>query len=237
MSFDGKRHILACGGLKSRDGIPPVVARMLELTGVQRPRLCLVPTADETDLSFVGAAERAAAGSRVSVSHLRLFPMPNVDDPATLLFDSDAIFVGGGSTANMLAVWRVHGIDDVLRRAWERGVIVGGSSAGAICWFEGGLTDSFGPALTALPDGLGVLSGSYCPHYDEEPRRSRFCEVIASGVLPAGIACDNGVTAHFVGSELVEVLSESEGARAVRVRPDAACGFVEEPVVTRLLRP
>jgi peptidase E len=104
---------------------------MLNWTGIEHSRLCLVPTADETDLSFVEAAQPAVAGSAVSVSRLRLFPKPNVEDPAGLLLDSDAIFAGLG-TANMLAIWRVHGIDDVLRRAWEHGVVLGDSSAGAI---------------------------------------------------------------------------------------------------------
>ncbi|MGP8162584.1 MAG: Type 1 glutamine amidotransferase-like domain-containing protein [Acidimicrobiales bacterium] len=233
MASDGRRHVFASGGSLSREGIPSVVTAMLDQTGVERPRLCFVPTADETDLTFIARVQRLLAGSAVAVSDLRLFPMPNVEDPAELLLSSDAIFVGGGSTANMLAIWRVHGIDGLLRRAWENGVVLGGWSAGAICWFEGGLTDSFGPALAALLDGLGILAGSYCPHYDEVPRRARFHEVIASGALPAGLACENGVTAHFVDSDLAEVLSEAGGARAWRVRRDAGGGAVEESIETR----
>jgi len=105
------------------------------------------------------------------LSHLALFPMPNVADPEDLLLSQDVIFVGGGSVANMVAVWRVHGLDQILRKAWQAGIVLTGSSAGGICWFESGTTDSFGRELRAFTDGLGLLAGSYCPHYDSEPGR------------------------------------------------------------------
>ena len=95
--------------------------------------------------------------------------MPNVADPEDLLLSQDVIFVGGGSVANMLAVWRVHGLDLIMRKAWQAGIVLAGSSAGGICWFDAGTTDSFGPELRAFTDGLGLLAGSYCPHYDSEP--------------------------------------------------------------------
>ena len=110
------------GALQPLRGIPPLVTTMLDATGKRAPRLCLLPTGDETDLHFVDAAERAFSESAVEVTCLRLFPMPNVADPAELVCSSDAVFVGGGSVANMLAVWRVHALDVALRAAWERGV-------------------------------------------------------------------------------------------------------------------
>src|SRR6266571_6582282 len=101
------------------------------------------------------------SGVSAQLSHLALFPMPNVADPEDLLLSQDVIFVGGGSVANMLAVWRVHGLDRILRKAWQAGIVLAGSSAGGICWFDGGTTDSFGHELRAFTDGLGLLAGSY----------------------------------------------------------------------------
>src|SRR5262249_8289020 len=148
-------------------------------------------------------------------SHLRLFTMPN-RDPREHLLAQDVIYVGGGSTANMLAVWRVHGLDGILREAWENGTVLAGVSAGANCWFESSVTDSFRP-LRALADGLGFLPGSCCPHFDGEPeRRPTYLRLVADGYLP-GLACDDGVAAHFVGTELREAVSSQPGARAYRV--------------------
>jgi peptidase E len=162
------------------------------------------------------------------VDHLALFPMPSVADPGDFLLSRDLIFVGGGSVANMLAVWRVHQLDRIMRAAWEAGVVLAGVSAGAICWFEGGTTDSFGPDLRPFTDGLGLLAGSYCPHYDSEPgRRPLFTSLVAAGRLPAGIACDDGAGAHFIDDELHAVVSGLPGAAGYLVRPDSGGGFTE----------
>ena len=126
------------------------------------------------------------------------------------------IYVGGGNTANLLAVWRAHGLDRVLRDAWTRGAILCGVSAGMLCWFRDGVTDSFGP-LARLGDGLGLLDASACPHYDGEPgRRAAFHAAIADGMAP-GWAADDGAALHFVGTELVEVVSSRRAAAAYRV--------------------
>jgi len=131
----------------------------------------------------------------------------------------DVVYVGGGNTANMLAVWRMHGMDEALRAAWEQGVVLCGSSAGMICWFEAGLTDSFGPQLEGMRDGLGFLPGSACPHYDgEELRRPRYRQLVDDG-FPAGWAAEDGVGLHFEGTELAEVVSALPGKRAYRVEP------------------
>jgi peptidase E len=150
------------------------------------------------------------------LTHLRFFPWPP-DDLRDLVLGQDAISVGGGNTANMLAIWRVHGFDVILREAWESGVLLFGVSAGMLCWFEAGVTDSFGPRLEGLRDGLGFLAGSACPHYDgEELRRPRYRVLVDDG-FPEGIAADDGVGLHYVGTQLREVVSCRPGATAYLV--------------------
>jgi dipeptidase E len=125
-------------------------------------------------------------------------------------------------------LWRAHGFDAVLREAWEQGVLLAGWSAGAICWFEAGVTDSFGPQLEGMRDGLGLLPGSACPHYDGEPlRRPRYAELVGEG-FPSGVALDDDVAAVYDGTELVDVLSSRDGATAYRVTPSG-----EEPLTAR----
>jgi peptidase E len=160
------------------------------------------------------------------MSHLHFFPWPPEDLRARVL-EHDVVLVPGGNTANMLAIWRVHGFETRLREAWEAGVVLAGWSAGAICWFEAGVTDSFGPAAL---DCLGFLPGSACPHYDgEELRRPRYAELLRDG-LPPGIAIDDGVAVRFEGTKLAEVASTREGAAAYRVSADG-----EEPLEAKLL--
>ncbi len=233
MSAEDERHIFACGGLLPRPGVPPIVTAMLAMTRKSAPRLCLLPTGDESDLDLVDAMQRALDGSPVEVSCLRLFPMPNVADPADVIGSSDAVFVNGGSTANMVAVWRVHGLDTALRDAWHAGVVVGGTSAGAMCWFEGGLTHSFGPQLEAWSDGLGLLGGSFCPHYDQASRRARYLAEVGAGALPSGLACSDGATAHFVGTELSEIVAETDDVEACRVERCSSGEPIERPIALR----
>ena len=146
--------------------------------------------------------------------------MPNTADPEDLLLSQDVIFVGGGSVANMLAVWRVHGLDRIMRAAWQAGIVLSGVSAGAICWFTGGTTDSFGADLRPFTDGLGLLSPSYCPHYDSEPsRRPLYQSLVAGGTLPPGIACDDGAAAHYVDDDLAEIVADRPAARGYLVEP------------------
>ena len=131
---------------------------------------------------------------------------------AELALAHGVILIGGGNTANMLAVWRVHGFDRVLREAWEAGVVLTGWSAGMICWFEAGVTDSFGPQLEGLRDGLGFLPGSACPHYDgEEQRRPVYQRLVHDG-FPPGLALDDDAGAHYVGTTLKRVLATTPAA-------------------------
>jgi peptidase E len=153
------------------------------------------------------------------VTHLSFYPWPPADLRA-LALAHDVIMVAGGSTANLLAVWRVHGFDRVLREAWENGVLLTGWSAGMICWFEAGVTDSFGPQLTGLRDGLGFLPGSACPHYDGEERRRPVYRQLVQDGFPPGIALDDEAGAHYLGTELKRVIASSPGAAGYRVSSD-----------------
>jgi dipeptidase E len=205
---------------------------ILELARQQRPRVLFVPTASAEDLSYTLSVYTALSG-RADVSHCPFFPWPP-PDMRELVLSQDVIYVGGGSTANMLAIWRVHGFDVLLREAWERGILLCGSSAGMICWFEAGVTDSFRPELDGMQDGLGFLTGSACPHYDgEELRRPRYHELVREG-FPGGLAADDGVGLLFRGDELAEVVSCFEGSQAYRV--ELTDGEVREtPLDARLL--
>jgi peptidase E len=221
--------IVAMGGLSWEDD----ERRRLEdyflgLSGAERPRVLLVPTAvaedaEPTLLLLTQLADRA------QVSYLSFFPWPP-SDLRELALAQDVIYVTGGNTANALAIWRVHGFDRILREAWEAGVVLTGWSAGMICWFEASVTDSFGPQLDGMRDGLGFLPGSACPHYDgEELRRPVYTRLVSEG-FPPGLAADDCVALRFDGTDLAEVVTAREGARAYRVTPEG-----EEPIDPRPL--
>jgi len=188
---------------------------ILSLTGRTRPRVCFIPTAGGDRDSAIVDFE-ATFGDRAETSYLPLFRRSGRDLAAHLL-EQDVILVGGGNTENMLAVWRIHGLDRALRAAWEAGVVLCGASAGSLCWFETGTTDSFGPTLERLSAGLGFLPGSHCPHYDGEPsRRPTYHRLIADG-MPAGYAVDDWAALYFVGTELREAVAARPAAHAYRV--------------------
>ena len=230
--------MLAVGGgmLMPRDAVPLQVKYAIELTGQARPRLCVLNTAVGDDPNAYLRFYDRLAETPARVRHLALFPMPNVTDPEDLLMSQDVIFVGGGSVANMVAVWRVHGIDEILRKAWHAGIVLAGSSAGGICWFEGGTTDSFGMRLRPFTDGLGMLPGSFCPHYNsEQERRPLYRRLVADGTLPDGVACDDGAGAHYVDETLAELVADRPGANAYRVAADGAGGAFETVLDVRFL--
>jgi dipeptidase E len=202
--------------------------------GRDRPRVCFLPTASGDAETYIADFE-AAFGAKADASHLALFVRTVVDVEAFLL-DQDAIYVGGGNTANMLAIWRLHGVDRALRAAWDSGVVLAGLSAGSICWFESGTTDSFGLQLAALTDGMGFLPGSHCPHYDGEPqRRPAYHAMIGDGALPAGYAVDDSAAIVFDGVELLEVVASVPGASAYRVERTPDGSVRETPLRTRYL--
>ena len=230
--------MLAIGGgmLMPRDSAPLQVKYAMELTGRPRPKLCVLNTAVGDDPNAYLRVYDRLAETQARVRHLALFPMPNVADPEDLLMSQDVIFVGGGSVANMVAVWRVHRIDEILRKAWQAGVVLAGSSAGGICWFEGGTTDSFGIKLRAFTDGLAMLPGSFCPHYHSEAeRRPLYQRLVAERALPGGLACDDGVGAHFVDDDLEEMVSDHPGGAGYRVEPGGDAGAIETELPVRFL--
>jgi peptidase E len=149
-------------------------------------------------------------------THLALF-RPHPDDVAGHLLAQDVVYVAGGSSANLMAVWGVHGVGDVLREAWRRGVVLSGVSAGAICWFEAGLTNSLGPGFAPVR-GLGMLPGGLCPHADGDPGRvPALAELIDRGLMPPTIAVDDGAAVHFAGDAEPRVVSGAPGRGARRV--------------------
>jgi peptidase E len=224
----GDRHIVGLGGGgDTEEQTGRLYDYVLGVTGKSRPRLLYVPTAVlESADGIVNFYECFRA--RAECSHLRTFPWPPAE-LRELILGQDAICVSGGNTASMLAIWRVHGIDRLLREAWESGVVLWGASAGMICWFDAGVTDSFGPQLEGM-ECLGFLAGSACPHYDgEERRRPRYRELVDGG-FPEGVAADDGVAIHYVGTEVAEVVTCRPGAAAYRVTRDG-----EEKLDTREL--
>jgi peptidase E len=242
MSTDGKPHILAIGGgsfLPTRryDMKPsPLLRYALDLTGHDRPRVCFLTTAVGDGAESVARFYSAFARLDAEVSHLALFPMPNHEDPAAHLLAQDLVYVSGGSVANLLALWRLHGLDEAMEAAWRSGVVLSGQSAGALCWHVGGNTDSFGPELRPLTDGLGMLPYSCGVHYDSDPqRRPLLHRLVADGTLPRGYAADEAVGLHYVGTEFVQAVSYVEGRGAYEVTPDGAGGVKETLVEPRLL--
>jgi peptidase E len=232
-----QQRILAIGGASvgptSTDW--PLHQYLLDLSGQERPRICYIGTASGEDASD-RAGFYATFARRAEASHLDLFGR-RVDDVEAFLLDQDVLYVGGGNTANMLAIWRAHAVDRALKTAWERGVVLAGWSAGAICWFEGGLTDSFGPELGALKDGLKFLAGSFCPHYDSESlRRPRYEELVASGALADGFACDDGVGLLFEGRTCTDAVASLPGQHAYRLERRRGNAVEETQIRARLLR-
>ena len=206
---------------------------VLSLVG-RRPRVTFVATASGESPSYVERFLTAFPPSRARATHLSLFQRTGQDLRTTVLAQ-DVVYVGGGNTANLLAVWRVHGLDRILREAWRAGVVLCGVSAGALCWFECGTTDSFGPSLAPLHDGLAFLPGSFSPHYDGEARRRPLHRAaIRSGALPAGYAADDGAALHFVGRKLHAVVASRPEAKGWRL--DKRVGrVVESAIETRYL--
>ena len=210
------QHIVGLGGGGDSDEQTRVLlAHVLGLTRAARPKVLFVPTAVGDSTEGIVRFYDLYRGLG-ELSHARFFPYPPADLRDRVLAQ-DAICVSGGNTANMLAIWRVHGFDALLRDAWEAGIVLFGASAGMICWFEAGVTDSFGLQLEGMRDGLGFLPGSACPHYDGESlRRPRYRELVDDG-FPPGLAADDGVGLHFVGRDLHDVVTCRPGAAAYRV--------------------
>jgi peptidase E len=242
MSTDGKPHIVAIGGgsfISNDRQVPtpsPLLRYAVDLTGQDRPRICFVTTAVGDSPENIARCYTAFAQVDAEVSHLALFPMPNHEDPRAHLLNQDLIYVTGGSVANLLALWRLHGLVDAFLEAWQSGVILAGQSAGALCWHVGGNTDSFGPELKPLTDGLGFLPYSCGVHYDSDAqRRPLLHRSVGDGTLPGGYAADEAVALHYVGSEFVQAVTYRSGQAAYQIDPDGAGGAKETRIEPRLL--
>jgi dipeptidase E len=224
---------LGGGGFSMEAGNPLVDDFALQITGSQRPRVCFVPTASGDADHYVVRFYRRFAPI-AECSHLSLFRRDKgagavEGDIERHLLAQDLIYVGGGSVLSLLGTWRAHGVDAMLRRAWRRGIVLCGLSAGSLCWFAEAITAFHGPPQ--IVRGLGILPFSNCVHYNGEPaRRTEFTRAIEAGELRAGYAVEDGAALHFVGRELAEVVGSREDARAHSVTPKG-----EQPLPVRHL--
>ena len=211
------RQIIAIGGLLAPDtGNFKLETYILNASGAARPRICYVATASGDDPTHIARFYEAYGRFDARLGTLPFFRRTPADLRAAL-FEFDVVHVGGGNTRSMLAVWRDWSFDVVLHEAYERGILLCGSSAGAICWFEAGVTDSIAGDLTPI-SCLGFLAGSNCPHYDgEKDRRPSYQRMVREGTIASGFACDDGVGLHFVDERLARIPSARENARAYRV--------------------
>ena len=231
------RRIVAMGGggFSMEPGNPLLDDFVLSLARRTPPRVCFVATASGDAPTYVADFYRAFAVRDCRPSDVPLFAR-RIADLRTHVLGQDVVYVGGGNTANLLAVWRTHGLDRVLTEAWHAGVVLCGISAGMNCWFQESVSDSFDlDALAALREGLGLLAGSACPHYDgEEQRRPAYRRLVAEGELRDGWAADDGAALVFSGEQLDEVVASRAGAAAYRVGRTAE-GVTERRVEARLL--
>lgn len=224
------RKIFAIGGWRtSKEGLP-LMKFFIGLTGKPNPKVCLLPTASGDNAEGIVGWYDVMNQLDCRPRHLRLFQPSKVESWESVLLDMDAIYVGGGTTLNMLAIWRDQGVDALLRKAYEKGIVIGGVSAGAICWFAQGCTDSR-PGKLGSMDGLGWLPGSAVPHYSDEKRRTATAELLMSGALKDGLALDEGVGALFENEKRTRVVSSLPKSKAYEVRRQGGATPLETEVL------
>jgi peptidase E len=237
-SGDDRRRILAMGGggFTMQETCPALDRLVLTLTGKPVPRICFLPTAsgdgrEQTTRFYERFSTWPCEPSILSLFHLG---RDRIVDPASHLLAQDAVYIGGGSMRNMLAVWREHGVDEAMRRAWERGVVLAGLSAGAMCWFEGGVTMSGGAPRPA--PGMHLLDGSMSVHLGGEPERLPvYRDAVATGALPDGYAVDDCAALLFAGKRLRACVASRPGARVIQIRADGQGATTEQPQTVKLL--
>jgi peptidase E len=236
------RQIFAYSGVLRTEAEPEGSFRLVaHAIGLAQPhgraRLCYVPTAvgDSAEAVEAFTAAAGAAGADAEISVLTLFAQPSVPDIRAHLLGQDVIVVSGGSVANLMAVWRVHGLREIMRECWEAGVVLSGGSAGSLCWHLGGPTDSFRDELDPFTDGIGLLPYSNGVHDDylSQPRRETYRRMVADGRFPAGYASEDGVGLHYVDAALHEAVRIRPGKHGWHVAPDGNGGFREEALPTR----
>ncbi len=223
------------GGFTMQDRSDALDRLVLSLTGKPVPRICFLPTASGDGRDQTTRFHERFSGWPCEPSVLSLFHLGRDRlDPREHLLAQDAIYVGGGSMRNMLAVWREHGVDVAMRSAWERGIVLAGLSAGAMCWFEGGITVSGGAPRPVA--GLGLVEGSMSVHLDGEPERwLAYREAIATGELPPGYAADDCAALLICGTEVGSYVSSRPGARVIRVSADGNGATAEEDMAVTTL--
>ncbi|MBL8793619.1 MAG: isochorismatase family protein [Planctomycetia bacterium] len=234
---DPRRLLIAGGGILSGGPDYLFLRYLLELTGKPDPVVVCLPTARGDNLENLAVWYEIMHTLPCRPRHLRLYgPTKDLKDYEKQLLAADVIFVPGGNTLNMLATWKAQGVDTILKKAWERGIVLAGESAGMVCWFEQAVTDSRPDRLTTM-DCLGWLKGSGIAHYryPPQPRRPRFHELLARGEIKEGIACDDGAALLFEGEQLAKSLSIAPNAGAFRVRREGG-QVVEEPLPVELLK-
>jgi peptidase E len=242
MPADAPTILATSGGItdgrRTRLAFSALTDYAVDLSGTtgRAPRVCLLATAMGDDRATLHYLTEAAEERGFAASHLTLFPMPNVDDVTEHLLVHDVVWVFGGSVAGLLAMWRLHGVDAALHTAWQAGVVLTGVSAGSICWHVGGTTDSYGPELRPVTNGLGFLPFSNGVHHDSEAeRRPLLQRLVGDGTLPAGYATDDGAGVVYRGTEFVEAVAETDGAAAYFVSPSDDGGVTETRLPARRL--
>ncbi len=242
MAADAPTILATSGGIvwgdRTRWMPGPLTHHAVELAGVtgRAPRVCYLGTAGGDSAEGIRNFYDMAQLVGWQGHHLQLFTMPNVEDVTEHLLSMDVVWVFGGSVAGLLAMWELHGVGDAVRAAWQAGVVLTGVSAGSLCWHVGGTTDSFGPRLRPVTNGLALVPYSNGVHYDSEAeRRPLYHSLVADGTLPPGYATDDGAGLLYRGTELVEALSEKDGAGAYFVERGPDGGAVETALDTRLL--
>jgi peptidase E len=242
MSADGPTILATSGGIKEgrriRYEFSALTDYAVELAGVsgRAPRVCFLATAQGDNPTVVFNLYSAAQQRGFQASHVSLVPMPNVEDATAHLLGSDVVWVVGGSVAALLALWRLHELDAAMTAAWRAGVVLTGVSAGSICWHVGGTTDSYGPSLRPVTDGLALVPYSNGVHYDSESeRRPLFHRLIAERIIPPGYATDDGVGVVYRGTSFAGAVAENQRGGAYFVDRDSGGVAYEVPVdVVRL---
>ncbi|MCH4825459.1 peptidase E [Planococcus halocryophilus] len=212
------RQIIAMGGggFSMEPDNPLLDQYILKQANKARPKICFIPTASGDADSYIEKFYNFFNQQDCEPSHLSLFK-PHTRKLEEFVLQQDIIYVGGGNTKNLLVLWKEWGLDQLLKTAWEQGVVLAGLSAGSICWYEQGVTDSYGDKLEPL-EALGFLPGSHCPHYDgEAERRPTYRQFVEQGTLQPGIAADDGAAVHYIDQEIKKVVSSRPAAKAYRV--------------------
>ena len=205
----------------------------IKLTNIDKPRVCYVGTANGDSAEEINRFYRACSKSGIVATHLELFPMPNYTDMKKLILSQDLIWVSGGSSANLISLWKTHNLFPIFKKAWESGVVLGGNSAGSICWANAGLTDSFGLDIKPLLNDSSLLPYSSIVHYDNGVRRKQMARsLISSGKLPEAMATDDGVAVHYIDDEVYRSVSNLGNKHAYKISRTSNGNWKERVIKT-----